>query len=162
MSAAHPPAVPLFGLGSRIHQVCYVVPDVDTAIANWGSLFDLGPFDSFDFSAASEPTYTHRGEKATWDIRLALNHGTPQVELIQPVSGPSVYQEHVDRRGYGLHHIGVIVDDVDQAVATMQRQGFEQVTYGSTSIGAFAYFDTTELIGCFLEAIWLPPDSPFR
>jgi methylmalonyl-CoA/ethylmalonyl-CoA epimerase len=144
-----------------VGQVGFVVPDAAAAARTAESLLGAGPFSSFEIDANEFPTYVHRGEKATWTIRVALNSATPQLEFIESVTGPNVYDEAIAARGYGLHHLGFYVDDVDAVTAAMSRHGVSVLQSGSTPDGAFAYYDTEALLGYLVEAIWLSPDSPF-
>jgi hypothetical protein len=65
--------------------------------------------------------------------RLTLAHGYSGkifIELIQQhCNTPSVYREHIDRFGYGLHHFGLAIasEDYDAALAKYYEQGFEDV-----------------------------------
>ncbi len=41
-----------------------------------------------------------------FEFRIAITHvGDMEIELIQPVRGPMIYEEYLQRRGAGLHHI---------------------------------------------------------
>ena len=51
-------------------------------------------------------------------------------ELIEPLDGPNSYQEFLDSRGEGLHHLGYFVDDLDAAIAEMEAQGFAVLQSG--------------------------------
>ena len=43
--------------------------------------------------------------------------GDMQLELLQPVSGYCIYDEHLERKGEGLHHIKLYHADCAKAVA---------------------------------------------
>lgn len=147
-----------------VDQVALIVPDVDATVATWGELLDLGPFTVFDLDSADMKTWTHRGEKAVWKARLAVNLRLPQMEIFQLGDGPSLYHEAVEERGYGLHHVGIIVDEgeeIDAVTEAMEAQGIPVVAGGDDVDSKFAYYDTREALGCYLEVFWLPRDSPF-
>ena len=46
-----------------------------------------------------------------------------EIELIQPVSGPMIYEDYIHRRGEGLHHIGYRVADCGEALEAMIAAG---------------------------------------
>ena len=47
------------------------------------------------------------------------------IELIQPLDDePSVYQETIELRGYGFHHLGIACADVDADSLAYQARGY--------------------------------------
>lgn len=93
-------------------------------------------------------------------MRVALRGSGPQVELIEPLSGPTIYDEWITRRGYGLHHLGFWVRQLDDAITQMALAGFPLLQAGwgtgADGTGGFAYFDTEAIYGYILEAIEVP------
>ena len=93
-------------------------------------------------------------------MRLALGGSDPQVELIEPLEGPSAYHEWIDEHGYGFHHVGYYVADVRAVTVEMERAGFEVLMggsgFGADGSGAFAYYDTVAVLGYVTEAIEVP------
>lgn len=81
--------------------------------------------------------------------------GSMNIELIQPLDGnPSVYREMIERRGYGFHHVGIAVDDVDAQIAVHAREGYEVAfRAGVPTGGAVAYLDDKVNDPGFLELI---------
>jgi hypothetical protein len=81
--------------------------------------------------------------------------GDVQLELVQPVEGPSIYRDWLDRHGEGLHHLNFLVDDVDETARTLARQGFPSLQSGrfgpTEQKGAYNYIDIRPL-----RTIWEP------
>lgn len=50
--------------------------------------------------------------------------GDGQVELLEPTGPESPIAQHIERRGPGLHHICLRVDDIEKAMASLKEQGF--------------------------------------
>ncbi|HET6689625.1 MAG TPA: VOC family protein [Miltoncostaeaceae bacterium] len=48
-----------------------------------------------------------------------------RVELLQPLRPDTVLQAYIDRHGQGLHHVTMLVPDLDEAIATLEAAGFE-------------------------------------
>ena len=71
-------------------------------------------------------------------------HLVGQFELVQPLSGPSIFAEHLDAHGEGLHHVGRYVPDHAAAVAQALAAGWTALQsargFGAEGDGAFAYF----------------------
>jgi methylmalonyl-CoA/ethylmalonyl-CoA epimerase len=101
-----------------------------------------------------------RGAPGSFAMRLALAGSNPQIELIQPLSGPSLYHEWLAERGEGLHHLGMRVGDLAAAVGELERSGHRVLQsgrgYGQDGDGGFAYLDTTAELGVVLELIEAP------
>ncbi|MDZ5619650.1 VOC family protein [Nocardioides sp. HM23] len=93
------------------------------------------------------------------DISLAYS-GALQLELIRPVSGVSIYTEHLERHGAGLHHVCVEVDDLADAVAAARAAGHEIVQEGSMGGGGmeFAYVDTAAAGASYVELARIGPE----
>jgi methylmalonyl-CoA/ethylmalonyl-CoA epimerase len=147
---------------AEVHQVGIVVADLDTALAAYSGLCGSAPDDwRLDvFGPDSVDELTVRGARASFSMRLAFHGQAPEVELIQPLAGPSIYAEWLAERGSGLHHLAVVVRSLDEATAAMERAGFPPVQAGRgfapDGRGGFAYYDTTAALGYLLEAVELP------
>ena len=57
-------------------------------------------------------------------VRVAfLPIGESNIELVQPSSEASSTARFIDKRGEGIHHICVQVDDIDAALAQLKARG---------------------------------------
>lgn len=147
---------------ARVHQVGIVVADVERAIA--GHAWLLGYADAewrrSSFGPESVEQMWVRGERAEFSMRLGFAGSDPELELIEPVDGPSIYREWLDDQGEGLHHLAVVVTSLSAATRAMEAAGFEVVQAGTgfapDGRGGFAYYDTTRALGYVLEAVELP------
>jgi hypothetical protein len=116
-----------FGFGQRVGQIvqmAYVVEDMDAAIGWWVRDCRVGPW--FLLESFTGPGQRYRGQPATADIKLAMSFaGHMNIELIQPKDDhPSVYKDVIDRRGYGFHHVGIAVGDVEAERAAYEGRGY--------------------------------------
>jgi methylmalonyl-CoA/ethylmalonyl-CoA epimerase len=50
--------------------------------------------------------------------------GDPRIELLEPISETSPIAKHLERRGPGLHHICLRVDDIHAAMAGLTARGY--------------------------------------
>jgi len=50
--------------------------------------------------------------------------GDTRLELLEPTAPESPVARHLERRGPGLHHICIGVDDIESAMADMVAKGF--------------------------------------
>jgi catechol 2,3-dioxygenase-like lactoylglutathione lyase family enzyme len=150
--------------GRPAFQVAFVVRDFDAALARWSAVAGAAPFRCWTFGAADHERCEYRGGPTGFASLLALNDQAPQIELIQPLTGPSAHADWLEQHGEGLHHLGVIVDSVTDAVAEAAAAGFEVVSSGAgigpERDGAWAYIDTSEALGVMLEAVEPPTSMP--
>lgn len=141
-------------------QIALLVEDIDKAAQTYGSLFGIERWSHYYYDADFVPVREYRGKAGTYSMKLAFGGENPQVELIQAVDGPSIYHDFLESHGYGLHHIGVLVDDLNHELRSMSEAGFEPIQrgegYGVDGDGAFAYFDTGNELGVIIELIELP------
>lgn len=148
--------IPLFNFGQPhggIVQVAYVVEDIQRATTEFTARLKIGPwFVSGPFTPAKEARY--RGKPTDINLTLAVGFsGHMSFELIQQHNDvPSVYREMVDKTGYGFHHWGVPVPDLDRAVEEHRAQGYE-VAFSDRSPRGYrvVYMDTTRDLPGMIE-----------
>lgn len=144
----------------RIDQVAFLVEDLDEAIARWSPIYGADDWLVYTYRSATVPELRYRGEPARFGMRLALAGAAPQIELIQPLEGPSIYHDWIRHHGYGVHHLGFFVPSVPEAIDAFARVGIDCIQsgsgYGLDGDGGFAYFDVEETHQLVLEAIEQP------
>jgi catechol 2,3-dioxygenase-like lactoylglutathione lyase family enzyme len=143
--------------GRPVVQVGILVDDLDRALERYATRFGVGPWRIYTYGPSTLTSMSYRGEPGTFSMLLALAGQSPQLELIQPLEGPSVYHEWLERHGPGLHHVAVEVDSLTQTIATMELAGYPLLQlgrgFGPDGDGGFAYFDTQDDLGVIVEAI---------
>lgn len=86
--------------------------------------------------AASEPVFaqllgvqpTKREVVASEGVEVSFFQvGESKFELLQPTGPDSPFQAALDKRGEGIHHVCLAVDDIDAEVARLTEQGFRFV-----------------------------------
>lgn len=92
----------------RIDHVAVAVSDL-SAIMRVLELFGL--------TVGSTEDLADQGVRSTM-----ISAGNTQIELIESIAEGSTVEKFLAQRGPGLHHICVEVDDLQQAIAVLQRQ----------------------------------------
>lgn len=134
-----------FGFGQatgQIIQMAYVVEDIHTAIDWWVDHARTGPWFLLDHFWAEDQVY--RGAPSQADVAIAMAFaGHMNIELIQPLDRhPSVYRDLIAKRGYGFHHLGIAVEDVDAEIAAYEANGHTLAFRANVPTGgAVAYLD---------------------
>jgi len=139
-----------------INQIAIVVENLELVAENYCKILGIGPWAIFDWSSPLVYDRTYRGERAWAREKIALAQvGEVQLEMVQPVDGPSIYQDWLEEYGERLHHLNFLVDDVDQAVAALAEEGFPSLQSGKfgpkDQKGAYNYVDIQPL-----RTIWEP------
>lgn len=137
-------------LAAAVYHTGFVVPNIRAAIAHWVRFAGAGPFVLFEDFEFVDAVY--RGRPGGPKVTLAFAYsGDSCIELIQPHDGSiSIYSE---AKG-ALHHIGVGVTNLDEAVRAYVSAGVECAFRASFPFGGgCAYLDTRTAIGIFTEVV---------
>lgn len=142
-------------------QVGIIVSDLEKAVANYHQLLGLSSWSIYTYDNSFVQDLTYRGQPADFTLRVALSASTPVVELMEPVGdAPSVYKEWLEQHGEGLHHVGIEVPNLAEAVAAAEAAGFEVMQsghgYGVEGDGGFAYLDSLAQLEIIVELLEFP------
>ena len=143
----------------KLYQVSVMVRDLEAAKARFRALLGVEAWVDIGIDSAQMPGCEYYGSPVEHTARLAIGRRDGACfELVEPLSGPTVYRDALDRRGECVHHIMVSLappQDFQRAVAELAPRGI--VVGQSASIPglmAFAYFDGGKpLAGLFVEVI---------
>ena len=149
-------ATPVVGsIAPGFFQEAYVVSDVDAAIEAWKT---LGVSKFMRLPAADLP-YVYRGRNVECALELAFGRvGGVQIELMQPLRGEGVHVDTLARFGPHPNHLGFLVADVASTVSNATDAGLEVVQSGEFGTLKFAYLDTWDTLGLYLEVMEDPDD----
>ena len=141
-----------------LHHTCFVVHDVDKTAAALEQSLGIGPWLIFDVEPHAT---TVRGQDVPFTFRVAIAAiGDSHYELLAPVSGESVYVEHLATKGEGFHHTCIAYSSpeaLQAAKAELVGQGRELVQSGLVGERSeFCYFELAET-GSILELLYLEP-----
>ncbi|MFX1453284.1 MAG: VOC family protein [Promethearchaeota archaeon] len=138
----------------QINQIGIVTTNLEKAIENYEKVLGIGPWNVLD---RKNQTAIYDEKQITFSTKTALAwFGPIQIEINHIYEGETPHLEWIRRRGEGLHHFGVFVDDVDEALKKVEPLGikcfFRVVTAGITA----AYLNTEPLFGYVYEFIGMP------
>ncbi len=135
-----------------VMQVAYVVRDLDRAMRLHWEVFGIGPWDVYEFEAPKVRDYVYRGQPATHTALIAVSwRNGMQLELMQPVRGRCIYDEHLESKGEGLHHIKLYYPDCAKAVQDFARRGYPVIQSGKFDDDEHYYLDTEKDFGYVIE-----------
>ncbi|MFC2066412.1 VOC family protein [Chloroflexota bacterium] len=141
-----------------ISHIGVVVRDLDRSMAIYSSTFGAGPW---RVAELTYPDVVIKGEHKSYQVRLAFAEwDSMELELIQPVSGDSLYSDFLNERGEGMHHLGYLVNQEEKAEITtrLAKVGIRPLQESNSSMhsGSFAYFDADKTGGVIIELIHRP------
>jgi hypothetical protein len=135
-----------------IDQVGFVVRDARAVAAAWEPFF--GPFDFLD---APMESVIYRGKPVDCHLLLALAKSGPvEIELIQVISGETLYSEALHNGRTGPHHLRCPVDDLAATTAALEGEGLRGV-WGQRHPNGVAFQYLEGLEDLYLELIEWPP-----
>lgn len=98
----------------KINHVAIVVEDIDTALAFWRDQLGLQLDHIEDVpSQASKVAFLPVGEG--------------EVELVEPTDPESGLAKYLSKRGEGMHHLCVEVDDIDGMLTQLKEKGVQLI-----------------------------------
>lgn len=141
-------------------QLAFVPPDFDAAVAHWTGVMGVGPFFLMENIHLEGMRYKGEPTNAAFDLALAY-WGDIQIELIRPRDDqPSIYTGEYAQVGNGLHHVCILVDNVDEARRVCDRQGAEIVIEGELGDSRVIYVDPGQGPGSLVEILQQGEDGP--
>jgi methylmalonyl-CoA/ethylmalonyl-CoA epimerase len=143
------------GIGSNIVcQVGLIVRDIERSLAAYSRVFGVSKPEVI-LTDGQEIAHTrYRGEPTDAQAKLAFfDMGQVSLELIEPIGGPSTWQEFLDERGEGVHHIAFFVKGTDQVVAFLKENGIAVIQQGDYTGGRYTYVDSAPALGVILELL---------
>ncbi len=148
-------------LDKGVAQIAFVVKDLDRTVENYHKLFGIGPWHFYTYGKPLVPRMTRNGKPAEYKMRVALSYfGPMRIELIEQLEGDTVYREFIQEHGYGIHHLGVLVDNMEAALKEAESRGLRMTMdgagFGPDDDGHYAYLDTESAIGTTIELIQRP------
>lgn len=142
-------------------QLAWVTDDVGATERLLSEQFGVGAWTRIPDVRFGPEATTLRGQPVDFTVHVSLGcAGDLQLELIQPVAGPTIHREFLDRHGPGLHHLCFAVDDVDAACERAEAAGVPVLMRGSMMGGAieFAYVDGSASGVPYVELARVGPD----
>lgn len=141
----------------KIDQIGMVVVDVEETIKQLGNLMGINNFELINYPDASKEASTfYKGKPANFSIKIGfVKLGSIDLELIQPLSGESIYKDFLDEHGPGIHHFRISLGEKDfnYICNHLKQAGIEVLSEGPgvRSKSDWVVFATREYFGTDVE-----------
>jgi methylmalonyl-CoA/ethylmalonyl-CoA epimerase len=150
--------------GKTPDQVAFVTDDLEATARRLSDAFGLGPWDGYLYSPDYLPNRIYRGAPGRFVSRTCGCRTAPMVEIVQPIEGPSIFTEFLEKHGPGLQHVAYFVKSLDAVREHMRRLGYDEVQggggHGMDGDGKFAFFEIPGPVGLSVEIVE-PPKRRF-
>jgi len=146
-------------IGNHFGQVAWVVKDIAATERFFRETMGVPRFLKMENLRAQDLEGTYYGQPGNFEFHLYLTYsGETMLELIQPVSGQSIYTAFLEKNGgNGIQHIAHMVPERELEMATKELadKGYPVVQTLNLPPARVAYFDTSAEIGVMTEIIGL-------
>lgn len=99
-----------------IHHIGVAVRNLEESASRWAALF-----------GAESGAVEEIPERGVRVIHLHFPEG-PAVELVSPLGEQSAVAKFLEKRGEGIHHFSLDVEDIEGAVEMLKKAGLELTT----------------------------------
>lgn len=93
-------------------------------------------------------------------ISTLISKENVTIELIEPIGSKGIIQKFVQKKGYGLHHISLRVDDLEKEIEMLESKGVKFVNKEPkkiTDTSKIAFIHPSSAAGMLIELIYRAP-----
>jgi methylmalonyl-CoA/ethylmalonyl-CoA epimerase len=146
----------------ELAQIGWVVPDIHAAVKFLTNAMGVAGFPPPEHVSAKDLNMTYYGQVAEgdWLTTQTYNGGT-FIELIQPVSGQSMFHDYLSKYpAGGTQHMAfrLPISDFAQVTADLHQQGYTIMSEVDHPIARMAFFDTYQTLGVATEIMGITPE----
>ncbi len=137
------------GRPTGIVKIAVVVPDVERAVAQYGTLLGVdgwstGLVDSMEGLGA----FSAGGAEVDLKASIAwVDLGGVGLELIQPLDKTSEFSRFLEENGPGVHHVALDVTDYEGACANLSERGATELLSADVLGTKVRLFRTVAVLG---------------
>lgn len=150
-------------LGLTPSQIAWVVKDIEKTKVFFQDMFGVTNFSPTGITRLQDYEGTYYGEPADAENFVTMTYsGGTFVEIIQPISGKSIFKDYIDHNPVGgVQHIAYStpVTNLDNVISAFENKGFTVVSSFDTPIAKIVFFDTREDIGVFTEIMGITKEG---
>jgi catechol 2,3-dioxygenase-like lactoylglutathione lyase family enzyme len=121
-------------------QLGVVVRDINKTTDRL-KLLGLGPFKNTTLDMPPMTGYFRGKPSTSKEKLLSTMMGEVELELFEPVEGKSPWQEFLDNKGEGIHHIGFAPNNLDKDIASFTERGVKVLHSAKWDGGGGAYLE---------------------
>lgn len=144
-------------------QIAWVVKDVEKSKTFFREMLGIANFSPTGTTRLQDYDGNYYGEPYDAEnfVAMAYSGGT-FIELIQPISGKSIFKDYIDSNPTGgVQHIAYStpIANLENVISEFEKKGFSVASSFDTSIAKIVFFDTREEIGVFTEIMGITEEG---
>lgn len=132
----------------RIDHIAILVDDLEQPLSFWHDMLGL--------------EMTHMTDVPAERARIAfLSVGDSEVELVQPTTNDSGLARFLNKRGPGMHHICLEVDNLDEMLLELKAKGVQLINQEAVTLEGgkrYAFVHPKSANGVMVELYELPKE----
>ena len=154
-------------LFNKFVQIGVVVADLEKATRYLTEIFGFGPFRIIDWppEGRSDIQKFYYGQPGNFSARMAFTElGPVELELIQPISGESIWANFLREHGGGIHHLRFNVDALEPVQDYLAQNEILPAQHGSGIRPGTIWmnFASEEKVGFVIEVMKTLPGTDGR
>lgn len=142
----------------RLTQINVVTDDVNRTVSELTALLRIGPWSigTLNNQTVSDPGILVDGTLTEPEFHFQLGitfYSNIEFEVIQPITGPTVYRDFLKRHGCGFHHIKEVIPPSKwkETLERYRKIGLQLSMKGRVGPTCFAYLDSEKLFDFIVE-----------
>jgi len=139
----------------QMMQVGIIVRDIEKSAEAWTSFLGNEEIPEIIVAAGDDKNPTqYRGKPSNAKAKLAffrLDNIT--IELIEPLEGESTWQEFLDTKGEGIHHIAFNVEGMESYIKNFGENRIPMIQHGGWATGEYGYFEGSNGLALIIELL---------
>ncbi|GAB3503193.1 VOC family protein [Emticicia fontis] len=147
----------------ELAQIGWVVPDINAATKLLSTTLGVTGFPPSQHIRAQDlnMSYYNKIVGSDWLTTQTYHNGT-FVELIQPLSGQSLFHDYLAKYpNGGIQHMAyrLPISGFEAIVNNLRQQGYEVISEVNHPIAKMIFFDTYQTLGVATEIMGMTPDG---
>lgn len=147
----------------ELAQIGWVVPDIRATVTMLTNTLGIAGFPAIQQVRAQDLGMTYYGQVVAgeWLTTQIYNGGT-FIELVQPLSGQSMFHDYLVRYpAGGIQHLAyrLPVEDFERVTGALRKQGHTVLSEVDHPIARMAFFDTCQTLGVVTEIMGITPEG---
>jgi methylmalonyl-CoA/ethylmalonyl-CoA epimerase len=147
----------------ELAQIGWVVPNIEAAVNFLTHALGVKDFTEPERIRAQDLSMSYYGQVVAgeWLTTQTYNGGS-FIELIQPLSGQSMFHDYLAQHpAGGTQHLAfrLPIEDYEQVMGELVQQGYVLISEVDHAIARMGFFDTYQVLGVATEIMGIKPEG---
>lgn len=149
--------------GAEFTQIAWVVKDMNASLKFYREVMGIDSFGEPMIIRVKDYDATYYGKPSDAETLTAMAYsGGTFIELIQPLSGNSVFHDYLEKNpAGGIQHVAyrIPVAKLENVISEFADKGFPVVSRFDTPPAQIVFFDTSKEIGVMTEIMGITKEG---